>query len=225
MKKIGIMGGTFNPIHNGHLALAKAAKKKFKLDRIIFIPSGTPPHKKGQKVIGKEARYEMVKLAIQGIKDYSVSRLELDRPGPSYAVDTFRALQKKYGAETKLFYIMGLDSLNDVLTWHKPEELSKLCEIIVASRRVERLEKSMVKGGLSNQPLTNYHSSRPTDQPKPLGLSSRPTHQPSFYFHNLKLDEDVSSSNIRKRIKAGKSVSRLVPKIVESYIKRKGLYR
>jgi nicotinate-nucleotide adenylyltransferase len=165
------------------LALAKAAKRQFKLDQIIFIPSGIPPHKDLSEVIDKEERFHLIKLAIQGIQGYSLSRLELDRPGPSYAVDTFKKLRRKYGDKTKLFYIMGLDSLNELSLWHKPEELFKLCEFIVATR----------------------------PGAKPL-------------YHNLALDDKTSASDIRKRIKVGKSVSLLVPKIVEDYIKRKGLY-
>lgn len=173
MKRIGIMGGTFNPIHKGHLALAKAAREEFALDEVIFIPSGNPPHKAAGGVIDKELRLEMVKLATLGKRKYSVSRIELDRPGYSYAVDTFNALQKKYGAGAKLFFIMGLDSINELLGWKKPLELFKLCNFIVFPRQ----------------------------------------------------KEDISSSEIRARLKAGRPVGRLVPKIVKEYISKYGLYR
>ncbi|MFA4843767.1 MAG: nicotinate-nucleotide adenylyltransferase [Candidatus Margulisiibacteriota bacterium] len=173
MKRIGIMGGTFNPIHKGHLALAKAAQKEFALDEIIFIPSGNPPHKAAAGVIDKELRLEMVKLAIWGKRKYSVSRIELDRPGFSYAVDTFRALKKKYGSRAKLFFIMGLDSINELLDWKKPLELFKLCSFIVFPRQ----------------------------------------------------KEDISSSQIRTKIRAGRPVGRVVPKRVEAFIKQKGLYK
>ena len=120
IKRIGIMGGTFNPIHKGHLALVRAAMKEFALDQIIFIPSGTPPHKESFEVIDKVLRLKMVRLAVQGKKHYSVSRIELDREGYSYAVDTFNALKRKYGKAAKLFYIMGMDSINEILSWKKP---------------------------------------------------------------------------------------------------------
>jgi nicotinate-nucleotide adenylyltransferase len=134
MKRIGIMGGTFNPIHNGHLALAKAAQKQFALDEVLFIPAGNPPHKAASAVIDKKDRLAMVKLAIKEKKKWSVSRLEVDRPGLSYAVDTFRALRRKYGERVQLFYIMGHDSLNDIRGWKKPLALFRLCELIVATR-------------------------------------------------------------------------------------------
>jgi nicotinate-nucleotide adenylyltransferase len=134
MKRIGIMGGTFNPVHKGHLALAKAAQAQYSLDKVLFIPSGNPPHKAADAVVDKKYRLAMVKLAIRGNKRWSVSRLEVDRPGLSYAVDTFTALRKKYGPKAQLFYIMGLDSLSDIRGWKKPLELFKLCEFIVATR-------------------------------------------------------------------------------------------
>lgn len=195
------MGGTFNPIHKGHLALAKAAKKEFALDQIIFIPSGNPPHKEPSEVIDKEHRYQMVKLAIAGKRNYSVSRIELDRPGYSYAIDTFNALKRKYGKSAKLFYIMGLDSINEILTWKKPLELFKLCEFIVGTR-----------------PGTKIRTFRRLVKFPPL-------QKEVDKIHLIELKEDISASEIRQRIKTGKQVSKLVPKVVLDYIKRKELYR
>lgn len=196
MKRIGIMGGTFNPVHKGHLALARVAKKEFALDKIIFIPSGTPPHKAAGAVIGKEDRYQMVKLAVSRIKAFQVSRLELDRPGYSYAVDTFRLLKKKFGPQTKLFYIMGLDSINEILEWKKPLELFKLCEFIVGTRPGTEIRKL--------PPLLRKEADK---------------------IHLIELQEDISASEIRQQLKAGKPVSALVPKAVNNYIKRHELYK
>jgi nicotinate-nucleotide adenylyltransferase len=201
MKRIGIMGGTFNPIHKGHLALAKAAQAEFALDELIFIPSGTPPHKAAGSVIDKELRLEMVKLALWGIKNYSVSRIELDRPGYSYAIDTFNALKKKYGSRAKLFYIMGLDSINELLDWKKPLELFKLCEFIVGTR-----------------PGTKLRAFRRLVKFPPL-------QKEVDRIHLLELKEDISASQIRAKLKVGKSVARLVPKIVKEYISKYGLYK
>lgn len=195
------MGGTFNPVHKGHLALAKAAKKEFALNQIIFIPSGTPPHKALGKVIDKNERYKMVQLAIKGLADYSVSRLEMDRPGYSYAVDTFRILKKKFGARAKLFYIMGLDSINEILEWKKPLELFKLCEFIVGTR-----------------PGTKLRTFRRLVKFPPL-------QKEVDKIHLMELKENVSASEIREKLKAGKPVGSLLPKVVESYIRAKGLYR
>ncbi len=201
MKRIGIMGGTFNPVHKGHLALAKAAQQEFALDQIIFIPSGNPPHKALGNVIDKNERYKMVKLAVKGLKAYSVSRIEMDRPGYSYAIDTFRLLKKKFGARAKLFYIMGLDSINEILEWKKPLELFKLCEFIVGTR-----------------PGTKLRTFRRLVKFPPL-------QKEVDKIHLMELREDVSASEIRARLKAGKKAGRFLPPAVEKYIEKRGLYR
>ena len=201
MKRLGIMGGTFNPVHKGHLALAKKAVEEFALDHVIFIPSGNPPHKTPGEVIDKEDRFKMVKLAISGMKEFTASRIELDRPGYSYAVDTFSALKRKYGKSAKLFYIMGLDSIAEILEWRKPLELFKLCEFIVGTRPGTRIRtfKRLVK--------------------------FPPLQKEVDKIHLMELEENISASEIRTRLKAGKSVSRLLPKVVLNYIKRKELYQ
>jgi len=201
MKRVGIMGGTFNPPHKGHLALARAAKEEYALDQIVFVPSGNPPHKAAKEVIDKELRFHMVKTAIKEKKNYSASRIELDRPGYSYAVDTFYALKRKYGKKAKLFYIMGLDSISEILDWKKPLELFKLCEFIVGAR-----------------PGTKTRTFRRLVKFPPL-------HREVDKIHLMELKEDISSSDIRSRIKNGKSVSHLVPKTVEGFIRRKKLYK
>ncbi len=195
------MGGTFNPVHKGHLALAKAAQQEFALDQIIFIPSGNPPHKALGNVIDKNERYKMVKLAVKGLKAYSVSRIEMDRPGYSYAIDTFRLLKKKFGARAKLFYIMGLDSINEILEWKKPLELFKLCEFIVGTR-----------------PGTKLRTFRRLVKFPPL-------QKEVDKIHLMELREDVSASEIRARLKAGKKAGRFLPPAVEKYIEKRGLYR
>lgn len=201
MKRIGIMGGTFNPIHKGHLALAKAAMEEFVLDEIIFIPARMPPHKKPEEIIDKEHRYQMVKRAIKKIPKYSISRIELDRKGISYAVDTFHELKKIYGEDAKLFYIMGLDSINEILKWKKPLELFKLCEFIVGTR-----------------PGTRIRTFRRLVKFPPL-------QKEVDKIHLIELAEDISSSNIRERLKTGKSVKGLLPRVVENYIRKHNLYQ
>jgi nicotinate-nucleotide adenylyltransferase len=201
MQRLGIMGGTFNPVHKGHLALARAAQKGFVLDRIVFVPSGNPPHKAGGEVIDKEERLRMVKLAIKGKKGFSVSRIELDRPGYSYAIDTFRALKRKCGPRCQLFYIMGLDSVNEILDWKRPLELFKLCEFIVGTR-----------------PGTKLRTFRRLIKFPPLKREIEK-------IHLLELREDISASEIRVRLKLRKSISALVPKAIERYIKKHRLYQ
>lgn len=200
MKRIGIIGGTFNPVHRGHIALAKAAKEEFALDRVIFIPSGTPPHKKAGEVIDKEERFKMVRIAVRRSPSFTVSRIELDRPGFSYAVDTFTALRKKYGKSAKLFFIMGLDSINEILEWKKPFELFRLCEFIVGTR-----------------PGTKIRTFRRLVKFPPL-------QKEVDKIHLMELREDISASGIRRRLKAGRSADRFLPKAVADYIKKRGLY-
>jgi len=201
LKRIGIMGGTFNPIHKGHLALARAAHKEFALDEIIFVSSGNPPHKKSSEIIDKELRYKMVKLAVKGKKLYFVSRIEMDRPGLSYAVDTFADLKRKYGQKAKLFYIMGLDSINEILDWKKPLELFKLCEFIVGTRPGSKIRtfKRLVKF----PPLM-----KEVDK-----------------IHLMELRENISSSDIRGKIAGRKSIRSVVPLAVENFIRKHRLYK
>jgi nicotinate-nucleotide adenylyltransferase len=195
------MGGTFNPIHKGHLALAKAAMEEFVLDKIIFIPAGMPPHKKPGEVIDKEHRYNMVKLAIKRIPKFSISRIEVDRKGISYAVDTFNELKEIYGEKTKLFYIMGLDSINEILEWRKPLELFKLCEFIVSTRPGSRIRtfKRLVK--------------------------FPPLQKEVDKIHLMELKENISASEIRERLRSGKTVKGLLLRAVENYIKKNNLYK
>jgi nicotinate-nucleotide adenylyltransferase len=195
------MGGTFNPIHRGHIALAKAAMQEYALDKVIFIPSGNPPHKRKTEVIDKEHRFKMVKLAIKRVKKFTVSRIELDRPGFSYAVDTFGALKKKYGKVAKLFYIMGLDSINEILDWKKPLELFKLCEFIVGTR-----------------PGTKIRTFNRLVKFPPL-------QKEVDKIHLMELREDISASNIRQRLRSGRSVRRLLLPTVEKYIRKHGVYK
>ncbi|MEE8637483.1 MAG: nicotinate-nucleotide adenylyltransferase [Candidatus Margulisiibacteriota bacterium] len=201
MKRIGIMGGTFNPIHKGHLALAQAAMEEFVLDKVIFVPSGMPPHKKPGEVIDKEHRYQMVKQSIKRIPKFSLSRIELDRKGISYAVDTFNELKKIYGQEAKLFYIMGLDSINEILEWKRPLELFKLSEFIVSTRPGSRIRtfKRLVK--------------------------FPPLQKEVDKIHLIELKENISSSEIREYLKSGKSVKGLLPRSVDNYIKKHNLYK
>ncbi|OGB87402.1 nicotinate (nicotinamide) nucleotide adenylyltransferase [candidate division WOR-1 bacterium RIFCSPHIGHO2_02_FULL_45_12] len=200
MKRIGIMGGTFNPIHKGHLALANAALQEFALDKVIFIPSGLPPHKEYGEIIDKEHRYMMVKLAIKGKKKYIISRIEMDRKGVCYAVDTFNKLKRKYKSQCKLFYIMGLDSINEILDWKKPLELFKLCEFIVGTR-----------------PGTKIRTFRRLVKFPPL-------QKEVDKINLMELRENISSSDIRQKIKNGRSVKSIVPKAVEAYILKHNIY-
>lgn len=199
MKRIGIFGGTFNPIHNGHIAIAEKAMEQFVLDQVVFVPSGLPPHKTKAEIIDKEDRFNMIEMVLSGHKHFSVSRVEMDRPGYSYAVDTFKAFHKKFGKKAKLFYIMGLDSINDILNWRKPLDLFKFCEFVVATRPGNslRIFKRLVKF----PPLQ-----REVDK-----------------IHLMEVNINISATEIRSRIKAGKKITKMVHPKVKEYIRKEDL--
>ncbi|MFA5389755.1 MAG: nicotinate-nucleotide adenylyltransferase [Candidatus Omnitrophota bacterium] len=132
--RIGILGGTFDPVHNGHIYLAERVSRKLKLSWIIFIPSYIPPHKKGAKVTPARHRYAMLKLAIGGHRGFRVSDMEIKRKGRSYSVETLRRLRKRFGARTALFFITGSDSLRELYKWKDMEEILTLCEFVIVER-------------------------------------------------------------------------------------------
>ena len=132
--KIGILGGTFDPVHNGHMHLAEKISKKLSLDKLIFIPVYIPPHKKGAKVTQARHRYNMLKLAVSGSKIFKLSDMEIKRKGRSYSIETLRRLKRKYGANAELFFITGSDSLGELDKWKDLEEILKLCKFVVVER-------------------------------------------------------------------------------------------
>ncbi|RBP39559.1 nicotinate-nucleotide adenylyltransferase [Garciella nitratireducens] len=198
-KKIGIMGGTFDPIHYGHLIASKWAKENFELDKVIFIPAGVPPHKKEREVLSAEHRYFMTLLATIDEPDFDVSTIEIDRQGPSYTIDTIKELQAYY-KDIQIFFITGADAILEIHTWRNYEELIKSCYFIVATRegydtkelykRIEKLDQKFGK--------RIFHMKIP-----PVG---------------------ISSTELRNRIQQGKTVKYLIPPMVEEYIKKKHLY-
>ena len=201
MKRLGILGGTFNPLHKGHLSLARTAAKKAGLDLVVFVPTGLPPHKSTKNLASKKHRMKMVRLAVKDRgRHFKVSSIEINRKGYSYAVDTFTKLKKKYGAKTKLYYIMGLDSINDILNWRKPLELFKLCRFIVATR-----------------PGAKLKTFRRIMKFPPVAVNKGK-------IELIELNMKISSSDIRERLRKKKDISKLVPATVKDYIEENRLY-
>ncbi len=199
-KKIGIIGGTFDPIHNGHLLMAENSRKAFSLDKIIFIPAGIPPHKKDKNISSNVHRYNMTLLAINNNKHYFLSDIELKREGISFTVDTIKHLKSIFsGAE--LYFIMGSDSLLQIEKWKDYEELLSLCNFIVAKR-------------------PNYDDEQ---------LKRKVDNLNSLYKSFIYIVEgpvlDVSSSDIRNKVQRGESITYLVPNPVEEYIYKHELYK
>lgn len=198
--KIGIMGGTFNPIHNVHIQMAKKAKEEISLEQVLFMVAAVPPHKMGQVIASEEDRYEMVKLGISGMEGFSASRLELDRKGPSYTLDTLRELKQKH-PEDEFYFILGGDSLFQIHTWYHPEEFIPLCKFIVFARGDDDKREMLCRC----QDLESaYHS--------------------QFILVDMPVS-NVSSTEIRQLAAQGKPIDGYVPEAVAKYIAQKGLYR
>jgi nicotinate-nucleotide adenylyltransferase len=199
--KIGIMGGTFDPIHYGHLVTAEAAREKFCLDKVIFVPSGNPPHKRSKEISPGIDRVNMTVLATANNPYFEVSDIELKRDGYTYTVDTLKEFIKMYGENTRFYFITGADAVMEILTWKDVSTILKLCRIVSAYRPGADINKfrSMV------DELERVHRSN---------------------IHLIEVPAlAISSTEIRKRVKSGITIKYLLPEKVEKYILEKGLYK
>ncbi|MDN5347290.1 MAG: nicotinate-nucleotide adenylyltransferase [Clostridia bacterium] len=194
------MGGTFDPIHFGHLVTAEAARHEFSLEKVIFVPSGLPPHKKGYQVTPAEHRYRMTVLATRNNPYFAVSRVEIDRPGYSYAIDTVLEFRKCYGKEVELYFITGADAILEILTWKDVNLLLQECQFIAATRPGFHLER--LQEALPGLPVEGRHR-----------------------IHFIEVPAlAISSTDIRKRVKEGRPIKYLLPDDVEEYIRCHDLY-
>jgi nicotinate-nucleotide adenylyltransferase len=221
LKHIGLFGGTFNPIHLGHVRVIREVKSGFDLDEILIIPTALPPHKKSENVIDAKDRLEMIRLAFSNDPDYVISDVELKRSGPSYTIDTVRYFTTMFPESTKLYLIMGLDAFLEIDTWKSYKELFLLIPFIVMFR------KFGAKDGQTSgsESVGNYLRSRISKGYTFSGSQSTYIHnqkQPVFVFDVSPVD--ISSTTIREHIKKGISIKHLVPEIIEDFIKTKGLY-
>ncbi|MBE8950039.1 MAG: nicotinate-nucleotide adenylyltransferase [Quinella sp. 3Q1] len=197
--KIGIMGGTFDPIHLGHLATAEAVRESFSLDEILFIPAARPPHKLGKLVTDEKHRLAMTILATRSNKFFKVSDMELKRTGLSYTLDTINELHKIFGSSTELFFIIGADSLADLFKWHAAKELVAKCHFIATTRQGVDVDFSAVE--------------------KFFGAAARE------HIHRVTTPGlEISSTDLREKIRLGRSIKYLVPEAVEEYILKEKLY-
>lgn len=190
--RLGIFGGTFDPPHIAHLLAAEGVRDHLKLDKIIFIPAATPPHKQKRGVIAAKHRYEMVKLAIEDNPSFELSDVELRRKGPSYTIETLREMKRMH-TNAELFFIMGIDLLMDFDSWKEPDRIIEECTLVVMNRPgfdLAVIDKDL----LSRIELVNVPS------------------------------VDVSSTNIRRRVRSGRSIRYLVAAEVEGYIHRNSIY-
>ena len=202
MKKIGVFGGTFDPIHNAHLLLAEQGREALELERVIFVPAKAPPHKRAGGLAPAASRLHMVRLATQRNPGFAVSDIELRRRGPSYTIDTIRALKRRVGADARLYFLIGGDTIGELPTWRSIRTLAKLCEIVPLTRpgaptpRIGALAKAL-------------------GEEEARALLGRLIEMPLM---------DVSATDVRRRVAEGRSIRYLTPEIVGEYILRKGLY-
>ena len=197
--KLGVLGGTFDPPHVGHLELAEVAIEHLGLDRLLFVPAGDPWRKAGQPLSAPEHRLAMTRLAVDSLPRVEVSTLEMERPGPSYSVDTLGDLLARYGLETELYLVLGQDALLDLPNWKEPHRIVALAWPAVALRSPGR-----------DLDLTELEAAVP-------GTSRRLVILPMSFV-------DVSGTAIREWARKGVSLDGLVPLAVEAYIKEHALY-
>ncbi|MBI4000707.1 MAG: nicotinate (nicotinamide) nucleotide adenylyltransferase [Nitrospira defluvii] len=219
--RLGLLGGSFNPIHRCHLSIAHSAQQLLQLDRILFVPTGAPPHKQPGTLAPARHRYRMVEMAIQDVPGFALTDIEIRRPGKSYSIDTVHAIQQEYGLDTTLFFIIGLDAFLDLPSWKDAETLLTSCRFVVFSR------PSVSFRALASIPL--FHSIR-QDTLAALDVAQQEradvilAQGRTLTF--LRLPPcDVSASEIRRRVQEGQPLANLLPPPVESYILREGLYR
>lgn len=219
--RIGLFGGTFNPIHRGHIEVALRVKKAYTLDKIWFVPSALPPHKQLGDIVDVEDRLEMIQQALRPYPDFQVSDVELKRPGPSYTIDTVRYFKRFIDDKSSLFLLLGLDAFLDIDTWRSYLDLFLLVpfivivracggkkEVVDATKTVTAYLESKVSGGYQ------YSVSR--------ACFSHGDKQPVFIFETPPID--ISSTDIRRLIHSKASIKQMVPAVVERFIRRKGLY-
>lgn len=194
--RLGIMGGTFDPIHYGHLVTAAAAHHKYGLDKVIFVPAGNPPHKAESRITDPEERYMMCILATISNPSFQVSRLEIDREGYSYTNDTVIAFKELCQGNCEIFFISGADAVLDIIHWKNVGELLSNCTFVAATRPGFNLEEAR-------------------DLPEEFLSKIRFMTIPALA---------ISSTDIRKRVRQGRPITYLLPETVESYILKQGFY-
>ena len=199
VQRLGIFGGTFDPIHHGHLVAAAEARFQLALDRVLFVPARVPPHKPAQPISAASHRLRMVELAIASNPHFALSCVDVDRPAPSYTVEMLELLRAEWGPGPRFFFIEGPDSLSDIVGWYQPQRLIELCELAVVARPGSEVDVA----GLERQLP---------------GLTDR------LHWVEMPLLE-ISSTDMRARVRTGRPISYLVPHGVEAYIRQHGLYR
>ena len=198
MAGLGVLGGTFDPPHLGHLVIAQRAFLQLRLTGVLFAPTRQPPHKLTSDITPIEHRLAMVRLAIAAHPEFSISTIDVDRAGPTYTVDTMHLLQKQF-PDAELYFIMGMDSLASLLTWHAPKQLIECCRLAVFDRPGFSVDLAALEAQLPGLRERTVLLRAPT--------------------------VDLAASDLQRRVRAGESIAHLVPDDVAAYIAEHGLYR
>ena len=233
---IGLFGGTFDPIHRGHMALARAARERYKLSRILFVPANVPPHKQSQTLSAFPHRYAMTVLATAAEKDFTASLLEAPEDSdaglprskkekeraaqPNYTIDTIKRLKQKFKKADRLFLLIGIDAFADIAKWHQSEALFRECEFVVASRPGYSLAD--VANALPGSLRPRLEATRPFQKQAASGdliLKGVNVHLLDEVY------QPIASTTIRQSAAAGKPLGRFVEPAVADYIKKMGLYK
>ena len=196
--RLGIMGGTFDPIHNGHLVAAEQAAGDLSLDAVVFVPAGSPAFKQDKRVSRAEDRYAMTLVATADNPRFAVSRIEVDRPGVTYTVDTLELIRAHYPEDVELYFITGADAIVEILSWHNAERIAHLAQLVGATRPGYDLEAARARISASGV---------------------------AFQVHYLEVPAlAISSSHLRGRVAKGQSLRYLTPQSVIGVLEKRGLY-
>ena len=203
MRRIGVLGGTFDPVHYGHLVVAEEVYATLHLTEMVFVPAGQPPHKTNVEITAAKHRLKMLELAIASNPHFTISRVDLDRPGPSYTVDMLQLLRRQWGEHTAIYFIIGRDSLEDLLSWHDSSGILEQLTHLVAVRRPGYSESEAFYDSL---------------EARLSGIKQRLliVETPRF---------NISATDLRQRVAEGRPIKYQTPESVESYIVQYGLYR
>lgn len=197
-QRLGVFGGTFDPIHLGHLVAAEEVRAACGLDQVVFMPAGVPPHKLHQTISATEHRLAMVELAVESNPYFTCSDIDVRRAGPSYTVSLLELLHHRWGPETDIYFIMGRDSLANLLTWYQPERILELAQVVVVDRPSYEVDMARLNVALP-------------DSINKIEFVTIP-------------GMDIASTDIRERVQTGRPIKYQVPEPVEAYIYANNLY-
>jgi nicotinate-nucleotide adenylyltransferase len=197
--KIGVLGGTFDPVHRGHIGMAESAREALGLAEVLLVPAGQPTTRANQRITPGKDRLAMLRLAIEGRPGLAISSVDIERPGPTYTVDTLTALQKQHGDEAELYFILGWDSLAQLPGWREPARLIKMCRLVAVPRPgFPRPDTGLLESRLP-------------------GITRKVVFLPGPHI-------DISATSIKKKASRGEEIDDLVPGPVARYIKNHKLY-